>query len=75
MTPSSEDRYARQLALSGFGYPKQQALRDAHVSVVGAGGLGSPVLLYLAGAGIGHLNIIDDDQVALVNLHRQIIHS
>ncbi|MDO5728561.1 MAG: ThiF family adenylyltransferase [Actinomycetaceae bacterium] len=75
MTASAINRYARQIVLPGFGPIHQRALTDAHVSVVGAGGLGSPALLYLAGAGVGHLQIIENDVVALVNLHRQVIHS
>lgn len=67
-------RYARQIVLPGFGVEHQQKLIDARVSVVGAGGLGSPALLYLAGAGVGHLTIVESDDVSTVNLHRQVIH-
>ena len=67
-------RYARHLTLPGFGGEKQKLLRAAKVLVVGAGGLGSPVLLYLAAAGIGHITIIDDDVVDESNLQRQVIH-
>ena len=66
-------RYGRQMLLLG-GMEAQQALSQASVCVVGAGGIGSTTLLYLAGAGIGHLTIIDDDVVEESNLHRQIIH-
>lgn len=76
MTLSADEtrRYARQLVLKGFGGPAQQRLKAARIAVVGAGALGSPVIAYLAGAGIGHLSVIDDDRVALSNLHRQILH-
>lgn len=68
-------RYQRQLSLRGFGRQAQEKLAGSHVVVVGAGGLGSPVLLYLAAAGVGALTIIDGDGVSLSNLHRQIIHT
>ena len=68
-------RYQRQLSLRGFGRQAQEKLAGSHVVVVGAGGLGSPVLLYLAAAGVGALTIIDCDEVSLSNLHRQIIHT
>lgn len=67
-------KYARQIALPDFNATAQEALAHANVTVVGAGGLGSPALLYLAGAGVGHLHIVDDDVVSAVDLHRQIIH-
>ncbi|MDO5719664.1 MAG: ThiF family adenylyltransferase [Actinomycetaceae bacterium] len=72
---TSVSKYARQIALPGFNETAQMALAHAHVTVVGAGGLGSPALLYLAGAGIGHLHIVDDDVVSAIDLHRQIIHA
>lgn len=67
-------RYARQLLLPGVGPAGQQRLAAARVAVVGAGGLGSPVLAYLAAAGVGALTVIDPDVVELTNLHRQVLH-
>ncbi|TNB49584.1 molybdopterin-synthase adenylyltransferase MoeB [Martelella lutilitoris] len=73
---SSEEieRYARHIVLPEIGGAGQQAMKRARVLVIGAGGLGSPVLSYLAAAGIGTLGIADDDGVSLSNLQRQIIH-
>lgn len=68
------ERYARHIVLHEVGGPGQAALRRARVLVIGAGGLGAPVLLYLAAAGIGTLGVIDDDVVTLSNLQRQVIH-
>lgn len=67
-------RYARHIALPEIGESGQQKLLSARVAVIGAGGLGSPLLFYLAAAGVGTIGIIDHDRVALSNLHRQIIH-
>ena len=75
LSPEETRRYARHLVLKGMGGGGQQALKAARVLVVGAGGLGSPVIAYLAGAGIGTLGIVDHDSVSLSNLHRQVIHS
>ena len=68
------ERYARHIVLRGVGGPGQQKLKAARVLVVGAGGLGAPLLQYLAAAGVGVLGIVDDDTVALSNLQRQVIH-
>src|ERR1700694_4119960 len=68
------ERYARHLVLREVGGPGQAALKKARVLIVGAGGLGAPVLLYLAAAGVGALAVVDDDAVALSNLQRQVIH-
>lgn len=67
-------RYSRQLLLPGFGAATQERIRDGRVLVVGAGGLGSPVILYLAAAGVGTIGIVDNDVVDLTNLQRQIVH-
>lgn len=76
MLDSSElERYARHIVLREVGGPGQAKLKSARVLVVGAGGLGAPVLLYLAAAGVGHIGIVDDDTVSLSNLQRQVIHS
>lgn len=73
MTDSS--RYIRQMTLPQIGAEGQQALSDSSVLIVGAGGLGVPVALYLAGAGIGKITVIDHDEIALSNLHRQVIYT
>lgn len=68
-------RYARHIVLPEIGGSGQQRLKRARVLVVGAGGLGAPILSYLAAAGIGTLGIVDDDTVSLSNLQRQVIHT
>ncbi|PWJ16166.1 HesA/MoeB/ThiF family protein [Jannaschia seohaensis] len=74
-TPVELERYARHIVLREIGGPGQRKLKAAKVLVVGAGGLGSPALLYLGAAGIGTIGVIDDDVVDLSNLQRQIIHT
>lgn len=69
------ERYARHIVLREVGGPGQAALARSRVLVIGAGGLGAPVLLYLAAAGVGTLGVVDDDIVALSNLQRQVIHA
>ena len=68
------NRYARHIVLRELGGPGQKALKQARVLVIGAGGLGSPALLYLAAAGVGTIGVIDDDKVDNSNLQRQVIH-
>lgn len=75
MAAGGESRYARHLVLPEVGPEGQLALQEASVLVVGAGGLGSPALLYLAAAGIGRIGLIDDDTVDITNLQRQVLHS
>lgn len=69
------ERYARHIVMREVGGPGQNALRNARVLMIGAGGLGAPALMYLAAAGVGTLGVIDDDVVTLSNLQRQIIHA
>ncbi len=65
-------RYSRQLILDEWGVESQHRVRSARVLIIGAGGLGAPLVLYLAGAGIGTLGIVDGDAVDVSNLHRQV---
>ncbi|MEM8580664.1 MAG: molybdopterin-synthase adenylyltransferase MoeB, partial [Pseudomonadota bacterium] len=69
------DRYARHIVMREIGGVGQKRLKDARVLIVGAGGLGSPALLYLAASGVGTIGVIDDDTVSLSNLQRQVIHT
>ncbi|MCC8170450.1 MAG: HesA/MoeB/ThiF family protein [Parabacteroides sp.] len=68
-------RYQRQQLLPEIGEAGQQKLREASVLIVGAGGLGSPLALYLAGAGVGRIGIVDDDTVSVTNLQRQVLYT
>jgi adenylyltransferase/sulfurtransferase len=74
LTPAEVERYSRHLIIPEIGEVGQRRLKNAKVLVIGAGGLGSPALLYLAAAGVGTLGIVDDDVVDLSNLQRQVIH-
>ena len=71
----NQTRYARQTSLKGFGIEKQQMLRSSKVLVIGAGGLGVPVLTYLNAMGVGKIGIVDSDIVSITNLHRQVLYS
>ena len=73
-TPDELERYARHIVLREVGGPGQQKLKAARVLAIGAGGLGAPLIQYLAAAGIGALGVVDDDTVSLSNLQRQVIH-
>ncbi|KZC40962.1 UNVERIFIED_ORG: molybdopterin biosynthesis protein MoeB, partial [Rhodanobacter sp. FW104-R5] len=75
LDPDAAERYARQLQLPQVGEKGQARLASAKVVILGAGGLGAPVALYLAAAGVGRLTLIDDDKVERSNLHRQIVHA
>lgn len=74
LSPEEIERYQRHLVLKGFGGSGQQKLKAARVLVIGAGGLGSPILLYLAAAGVGTIGIVDPDTVSRSNLQRQVAH-
>ena len=75
LSAERRERFSRHLPLEGVGEEGQRRLANARVLVVGAGGLGSPILLYLAAAGVGTLGIVDSDVVDLTNLQRQVIHT
>ena len=75
MTPERLDRFSRQIVLPEVGGAGQMALASAHVTIIGLGGIGSPVLQYCAGAGIGHLSLIEDGDVELSNLPRQTLYT
>ena len=75
LSPEELERYARHIVLPEIGGAGQQRLKRARVLVIGAGGLGAPILQYLAAAGVGTLGIIDDDEVSRSNLQRQVIHA
>ncbi|MFK7928030.1 MAG: molybdopterin-synthase adenylyltransferase MoeB [Myxococcota bacterium] len=74
LSPNQKARYARHLTLAEVGEVGQTRLRDGSVIVIGAGGLGSPCLLYLAAAGVGRIAVVDDDRVEASNLQRQVLH-
>lgn len=73
LTDAQLDRYARHIVLKEIGGAGQSRLLSAHVAIIGAGGIGSPAIQYLAAAGVGRLTVIDDDQVSLSNLQRQVL--
>jgi len=74
LTPSERERYDRQIMIGEIGQEGQEKLKRSRVVIAGAGGLGSPIAIYLTAAGIGMLRVIDHDRVALSNLNRQVLH-
>jgi len=74
LTENELERYDRQIMIGKIGNPGQEKLKQARVFVAGAGGLGSPISIYLAAAGVGSIRIVDDDRVELHNLNRQVLH-
>ena len=74
LTGEELDRYGRQIMIPQIGEKGQEKLKKAKVFIAGAGGLGSPVSIYLTAAGVGHLRIVDHDKVDLTNLNRQVAH-
>jgi molybdopterin-synthase adenylyltransferase len=74
LTPEEKQRYDRQIMIPGIGEAGQEKIKKARVIIAGTGGLGSPIAIYLAAAGIGTLRIVDNDKVEISNLNRQILH-
>ena len=75
MTDDDLLRYSRHILLNEIGIEGQQRIQDARVLIIGAGGLGSPVALYLGSSGVGHITVVDDDTVDMTNLQRQVAHT
>ena len=75
LSDANLERYARQVIMPDVGEDGQERLLASRMLVIGAGGLGSPVIFYLAAAGVGHITILDDETVELTNLNRQILHT